>query len=144
MKKIFAVILMILLAGVAPVRADDRNWNSGGDESDWFDKDNWMEQLAPTSADDAVVDQSGASVTIAQDFSVKSITLGSKRSSVLNLNNFVTGEVKPSDTDETAFSNGRKGHIILKGTAGKITLKGSYVDSEEVLPEEPTFMFYAQ
>ena len=137
-------LLAMTVVLITPAQAADRNWNAGGDASTWTDKDNWLEAAAPTVSDNAVVDQSNASATVSQDFKVKSITLGKKRSSVLNVNNFVTGGIEPAKTEDDALFAGKKGKIVMKGTAGKITLKGAYKDSEAVLPDEPTFMFYAQ
>lgn len=136
--------MVLVLYGGGQAWAADKNWNGGGDASTWTDAGNWLEAAAPSASDDAVVDQSSVTATIAQDFNVKSVTLGNKRTSVLNVNNFVSGNVEPEDTDDDALSIGKKGKIVMKGTAGKLTLKGAYKDSEAILPDEPTFMFYAQ
>ena len=143
-KKLFWVLIFILCGLQSSAFAADKSWNGGGDESDWFDEDNWLGSVVPTSADDAVVDQASSSVTINKDFTAKSITLGTKRASVISVNNFVGGTVKPAETSDTALLIGRNGHLVLKGTAGTVKLESGYKDSETELPEEPTFMFYAQ
>lgn len=124
--------------------ATDKSWNAAGDQSNWFDDANWLPGEAPTSSDNAMINTQNASATIPQTFDVKSMTLGGKRASTVTVNNFIDGAVRPASPTDLAIYNRRDGHLILNGSVGKITLKGSYKDSEEVLPEEPSFMFYVQ
>jgi hypothetical protein len=124
--------------------AEDKSWNAGGDKTDWFDDANWLPAAAPTASDDALVDMLDTSVDLSTAYSMKSLTLGGKKASVLTVENFTTGDVTPTNVSDVAIHNRRDGHLVLKGSAGKLTLRGSYKDSEEVVPDEPSFMFYAR
>ena len=124
--------------------AADKNWNSEGDQSSWFDDANWLPAGTPSAADDARVDFKDASVDVPQSFQARSLTIGGKKTSSVNVSNFISGEITPSNVAEEAITNRRNGYLILKGSTGKITLKGAYKDSEEVIPDEPSFMVYVQ
>lgn len=142
---IFVFCLLSLVASLQSLSyAEDKNWNAAGDQSNWLDDANWMPAGAPTAADDVRVDLQDASVTIPEAFNAKSITLGGKKQSSLSVSNFVTGKVEPASSSDIAVTNRRDGTLILKGSAGQVTLKGGYKDSEQVIADEPSFMFYVQ
>ena len=124
--------------------ADDKAWTAVGDASNWFDDANWLPAGAPTASDDTTINMLNASVDLPQAFEVKSITLGGKKPSSLTVSNFAVGTVAPENSTDLAVYNRRDGRMVLKGSAGKITLKGAYKDSEVVIPDEPSFMFYVQ
>ena len=144
MRKFFIFMMIFLLNSSALVWAEEKVWTGTGSSADWFEDANWLPAEAPGASDDALVDLTDANAGISQDMSVRSITLGGKRASALTMNNFVKTTVKPANTSDTAVLNRKGGLLVLKGTAEKITLKGGYKDSEEIIPEEPTFMLYAQ
>ena len=136
--------MTVFLLFVSPVYAEDKSWTAAGDQSNWFDDANWTPTTAPTASDDVTINHQDASVSLPQAFQVKSITLGGKRASSLTVTNFASGTVEPANPTDLAVYNRREGHMVLKGSTDKITLKGAYKDSEEVIPDEPSFMFYAQ
>ena len=136
--------MTVLLLFVFPAYAEDKSWTAAGDQSNWFDAANWLPAEAPTASDDATINLLSASASLPQAFEVRSVTLGGKRQSDLTVSNFVTGTVEPANPTDIAFNNRRDGRWVLKGSSGKVTLKGGYKDSEEVIADEPSFMFYAQ
>jgi hypothetical protein len=123
--------------------AEDKSWNAQGDQQDWFDAANWLPSGSPDEADDAKVDMRDASVDVGQTFEARSLTVGGKKASTVSISNFVAGDLTPAAEEDEAVIVRRDGKLILKGSAGKITVKGSYKDSEEIIPEEPGFMLYA-
>ena len=124
--------------------AEQKNWNALGDKSSWSDDANWYTAGTPAASDDALVDILNASVDISKTFHAKSITLGGKKASTMTVEGFTTGDVKPGTSSDDAFYNRKNGLLVLKGSSGKMTLKGTYEDSREEVPEEPSFMFYVQ
>ena len=144
MKNLSAIFIAVLLNTCALGWAEDKNWTGSGDASDWFDAANWLPAVAPTASDDATINLLNASVSLPQSFQAKSVTLGGKKESTLTVSNFAVGTVSPGNSSDLAVHNRRDGHLILKGSAGRVTLKGSYKDSEEVIADEPSFMFYVK
>ena len=139
---IFCIFLVINSCTLG--MADEKKWNADSAQTDWFDDANWLPAGAPTASDDVVLDKLDAAVAIGQDFNLRSLTLGGKKTSTLTVSNFVVGQVKPGNVTDIAVLNRRNGKLVLKGSAQKVTLKGAYKDSEEVIPEEPSFMFYVR
>ena len=142
--KIVVIFSLVFLSACVSGQAEDKAWVAAGDASNWFDDANWLPAAAPTASDDTMITLTGASVTLPQAFEVKSVTLGGKKPAKLTVSNFATGTVTPENPTDVAVYNRRDGHWVLKGSTGKITLKGGYKDSEEVIPDEPSFMFYVQ
>ena len=138
------VLIAVLLLVSFPARAEEKNWNGQGDQTTLEDGANWLPVGAPGASDDAMINFKDASVDISQTYHLKSLTLGGKRKSTLNVSNFTEGDVTPGHTTDEAVMNRRDGYLLLKGSAGKITLKGAYKDSEEVIPDEPSFMLYVK
>ena len=139
-------LLFILAVGIsitAAANAEQKDWSNQGDQATWTDDANWYMEGAPSASDDAKVDYSAAQVNIPQTFEVKSLTIGGKKSSEVSTSNFVTGLVDPGTEDADAVANRKSGHLILRGSTGTIKLKGAYKDSEEIIPDEPTFLLYA-
>jgi hypothetical protein len=124
--------------------AEDKTWNADSAQTDWFDVSAWMPTGVPDASDDVLMDKLDSNAMIGQDFHLKSLTLGGKKTSTVTVNNFVAGNVKPANSTDVAILNRRGGHMVLKGSAGKVTLNAAYKDSEEVVPEEPSFMFYVK
>ena len=142
MKRLFLVLMLLSAATVAS--AADKNWNAQGDQTDWFDDANWLASGPPAASDNAKVDLTDASVEIGQTFGAQSLTIGGKKSSTVSVSNFTAGTLEPVNATDDAIFARRGGKLILKGSTGKITVKGAYKDSEEVIPEEPSFMLYAK
>jgi len=137
-------ILSSILYPPSSVLGADKSWSGQGDQTGWFDDANWLPAVAPTASDDAIVDFKDSSVNIPQSFHAQTLTIGGKKTSTVNVSNFTSGDVIPKNTTDIAVTNRRNGYLILKGSTGKITLKGAYKDSEEEIPEEPSFMVYVQ
>ncbi len=125
-------------------RAESKNWNAEGDGTGWFDDANWLPAGKPTASDEAKIDLRDAQVDIEQSYEAQSLTIGGKKNSDVSVSNFVTGTLEPSDASNNAMLVRRDGKITLKGSAGKIKLKGIYKDSEEIIPDEPSFMLYVK
>ncbi len=146
-KRLFIVVAFCLQSLVSSLQsgnalAAEKSWNAAGDQVDWFDDANWNPAVAPTASDDTMVNLTDASVMVGQNFGVKSLTIGGKRESTVSVKNFITGDVEPGSPSDLAVFNRKDGHLVLKGSAGKITLRGAYKDSEEIIPDEPSFMLY--
>ncbi len=144
MKKLFTGVLVLwcLVTASAVVFAAEKSWNAAGDQVDWFDDANWNPAVAPTASDDTMVNLTDGSTSIGQNFGVRSLTIGGKRESTVTVKNFITGAFEPGSPSDLAIFNRKDGHLVLKGSAGKITLRGAYKDSEEIIPDEPSFMLY--
>ncbi len=138
------IILIISFCFCAQSSAANKSWNAEGDATDWFDNANWLPAGKPTASDDAKIDLKDAQVDIGQAYQAKSLTIGGKKSSDVSVSNFVNGTLEPSDTSNNAMLVRRDGKITLKGSAGTIMMKGTYKDSEEVIPDEPSFMLYVK
>ena len=139
-----ALLLAMTFLFVPKASCEDKSWNAGGDKTDWFDDANWLPAAKPTASDDTLVDMLDADVDISQTFAAKSLTLGGKKPSALTVDNFVTGEIAPANKTDVSLHNRRDGFILMKGSAGKMTLKGTYKSSREAVPDEPSFMLYVQ
>jgi len=124
--------------------AEEKNWNAQGDGTAWTDDANWLPAAAPTVSDDAVVNLKDASVDISQSFNLGYLTIGGKQTSTVKVSNFTEANVVPGNVTDNAILNRRDGNLTLKGSAGTITLKGTYKDSEEIIPDEPSFMLYVK
>ena len=141
---LFSVFILLILNPCTASMAGEKTWNADSTQTEWFDDASWMSTGAPGASDDAVLDKRLATVVISQDFNLKSLTLGGKKASTLTVNNFVVGQIKPVNDTDIAVLNRRDGLLVLKGSAEKVTLKGAYKDSEEVIPEEPSLMLYVR
>jgi hypothetical protein len=141
---IFHLLLSILtiLCFISPAYAADKSWNAQGDQVDWFDDSNWLPAGAPSASDSAKIDMLDASVDLSKNYEIQSLTLGGKRASHLSVSNFTSGNITPGDVTKDAVINRKDGLLTLKGSAGRMTLRGTYKDTEEVIPDEPSFMFY--
>ena len=146
MKKMTRVlgILLIFLSLSTAGFSDEKNWTAKGDKSSWTDDDNWYPAAAPTASDVAIVDILDSSADISQTFHVKSVTLAGKKTSAITVENFTDGDVIPADAADDAIHNRKSGLLLMKGSAGTVTLKGVYRSSRETVPEEASFMSYAQ
>ena len=76
-------------------------------------------------------------------FNAKSITLGGRGTSTLTVEDFIYGTIAPSATSDTAFWNRSGGKIVLN-KVGKVTIRGTYKDSEDTPTPEPSFLFWAE
>ena len=142
MKKIFLVLVMSLL--VSPAFAEDKSWNAGGDKASWTDDANWLPSGAPTASSDVLVDMLDTKAEVSETFTAKSLTLGGKKASQLTVDNFVAGAIEPSNASNLAVHNRNGGYMIMKGSAGKVTLRGTYKSTKQAVADEPSFMLYVQ
>ncbi len=142
-KAIFCSVIIVVFTAHSAF-SEQKDWSNQGDQSAWTDADNWYMSGVPGTDDDAKIDHDQANVSVADAFAIKSLTLGGKKQSDLSVSNFVTGSVQPANNTDEALTNRKDGHLILMGSTGKITLKGAYKDSEEIIPDEPTFMLFVQ
>lgn len=143
MKKLL-ILFLAVTSLTASAWAADKSWKGEGQQGDWFDSANWLPSGKPTQADDSKIDMKDAQVDIGQTFEAKSLTIGGKKNSTVDVSNFVNGTLTPSDPTNEALTVRRDGKLVLKGSSGKLTLKGGYKDSEEVIPDEPSFMLYVK
>jgi len=142
MKRLCLFIIAIILIAI-PVHADDKSWTGSGDGTSYSDEYNWFPAGAPNPASDAAIDENDASVEANSTFYAKSITVGGRNTSTMTVNKFIYGTVEPSSVSDTAVMTRPGGKTVLKGSVGTVTLKGQYVDSEESVAEEPSFVFWA-
>ena len=138
------IIFSFMITCCIPLFAEDKNWSGKGDGSAWTDDANWLPTPAPGHLDDATVNLKNASATISQPFEMHSLTVSGKKKSTVTVSNFTIGDISPSYPADNAVFNRRDGNLVLKGSVGKMTLKGTYKDSEEVIPEEPSLMLYVK
>jgi len=137
---VFSVLLSVFIS-VSPVRAEEKTWNAGGDGVFWADDKNWFMQGEPTAQDDVMIDSKDVAVIAGETYHARSLSLGGKEGSQFTTNNFVYGTIAPQSGDDVAVENRSGGLMILKGSAGRVVLKGQYLDNEEKLTAEPRFMF---
>ncbi len=142
----FVLCLWSLVAGLWSDRAfsADKNWTAQGDQQNWFDGSNWLPSGVPAEQDAVKVDKKDSSVDLGQSFDVRALTVGGKKSATVNVSNFVSGSIEPSSPDEEALLLRKEGKLVLKGSSGILTIKGTYKDSEEAISEEPGFMLHVQ
>ena len=140
MKKLLLTLMILTLA--LPAQAAEKNWLGDGDGLGWQDDTNWFPVMAPTPADDVIVNALDAPVLIHQEFTAKSLSIGGNVTSSVTIDPFVSGTIAPASASEIAVLNGVKGKMILGGGAGVVTLRGVYKDSETPLSDEPALVFY--
>ena len=138
------VAVLLAMTFALPVYAADKNWTGEGDGTDWFDDTNWLPDGKPASSENAKVDLTAARVEVGQAFEAQSLIIGGKKDSEISVSNFVNGELSPSNSTDNSAIVRRDGKLILKGSSGKIKLKGTYKDSEEIIPDEPSFLLYVK
>lgn len=136
--------LLFLLVQAPCLFAETKTWDNADGAGEWQENANWFPEAAPTSQDDVVINAVDSRVTATQTFQAKTVTLGGHQASVLETQDFVSGTIDPGNSDETAVLNRRDGHLILKGDAGTVRLKGKYKSSEESMAEQPSFVFYVK
>jgi len=141
------IMILVVLFGMISItninlsHAVEKTWTGAGDGFAWFDDSNWFPTIVPTSSDNAVVNENNASLTIDQTFETQSIAISGKFPSTININNFVYGTVDPGAGTLQSILNRKDGKIILRGAAGRVTLAGQYLDSEQPLIDQPGFTF---
>ena len=142
-----AGFLFLLVTGplslVTPVYAATKTFSGGGDGSTWHDEKNWFATGVPGSSDGVTVDKSGVTVEIAKDFLAQSVTVGGKTTSTWTVDPFVYGTIAPASSGDPAILIRKGGTVVMKG-AGTVKVKGSFKNSEESLPTEPSVMVVLQ
>ena len=122
--------------------AEEKNWSGAGQSNSWFDDGNWVTDSYPTLSDDVFLNLENAFADVGNSFGAKTLTIGGNVPSTITVENFISGTVVPESVNNIAVLNGYGGHLNLKGSAGKITLKGTYKDSEQLSVDEPSLVFY--
>ena len=131
---------MAFLLGVAvPAFGVMKIFSGGGDGVSWHDAQNWLVGGIPLPSDIVTIDQSGVFVKTSKDFLASSVTVGGKSVSTWSVEPFVFGTVVPATPEEPAIFLRKGGTLLLKGN-GTVVLKGSFKNSEESLPTEPSMM----
>ena len=141
-KSLLILVLLGLCAGTA--FATDKSWNNEGNQTDWVDGANWVPTGVPGTNDSVTIDYQNTQVGMGQPFEIKSLIVGGKKNSELDINNFVNATIDPDSPDNNALLVRSEGKISIKGSGGKIVVKGTYIDSEELVPEEPGLMLYVK
>ena len=136
--------LTLLFCVSQPAVAAEKSWTGSGDASDWFDDQNWSSEAAPTLADDVVINANAAAPKASQTFEARSITLAGTASSSFTVDPLISGAVEPGANTDLAVYNRRDGLAVLKGSTGTVVLKGIYKDSEEVLANQPSLVFFVE
>lgn len=119
--------------------AAEKVFSAAGDGTSWSNASNWSPTGVPALTDAVTITLKGASVTASSDFVVQSLTVGGKGAATWTVNSFVFGTLTPTSTSDTAILNRKDGTLVLKG-AGTITLKGSFLNSEQSLASEPSLL----
>jgi hypothetical protein len=138
---IVTVVICALSAACCPeASAADKNWIGAGDATTWADAKNWLPNTVPTSADNVTIDLKDANVTAAQTFAAKSLYIGGASNSTFSTNNFIYGNLIPDSSSGYALYIRKGGMVILNGQ-GIITLRGTFINTEETLSGQESFMF---
>jgi len=145
MKKLTFFIGMIVICALSAAcppeaPAADKNWIGAGDASTWADAKNWLPNVVPNSADNVTIDLQGANVTAARTFGAKSLYVGGASTSTFSTNNFIYGNLIPDSSSDYALYIRKGGLVVLNGQ-GIITLKGTFINTEEALSGQESFMF---
>lgn len=127
------------LAEAPPAYAASKTFSGGGDGTLWHDDENWYAEGIPAAADDVTIDKSGVEVSAAEEFAARSVTVGGKASAAWTADPYVYGEIAPVSDSDPALLIRKDGTVVMKGP-GAVTLKGSFKNSEETLPTEPSFL----
>ena len=145
-KNRFYLALLLTLISVfcaaAPLMAEDKTWVATADAADWSAANNWTPALAPTAADDVLINSDSASTLLSRTFNVKSLTLAGNAPSILKVEEFTSGNIVPASTLDIAVLNRKDGHLILQGAGGTVVLKGSYKDSEKDITPQPSLVVW--
>ena len=138
------LILFFLLTSSA--YADIKQWTGRDDAVSWNKEGNWFANGVPTIADTVVVNLQGASAEISNIntiFKAESLTVGGRTDATITAKSFVYGLIEPASSADYALYIRKGGLAVLQGT-GIITLKGQFKSSEELIPDEPAFVFGAE
>ena|SRR3989338_4018589 len=136
--------LTCLWCFVAPVLADSKVFTGSGDGVTWHDVANWSAQGVPGAGDVVTVDKANAAITANQTVAVGSLTVGGKASSALTMDIFADGEIVPASVNDVALHIRKDGAVVLKGTGSRVILRGSFKNSEESMPSEPSVLILLQ
>lgn len=140
----FAGMTCWVLFSCVSVQAAEKTWNASGDGASWFDEDNWLPTAVPTSADDVLINTQDAAVDVSQTFEVKSLTLAGTIASRLTVDPLIFGTAAPAEGSDLAIHNRRDGLLTLRGSTGTVVLRGKYKDSEEILANQPSLVFFVE
>ncbi len=135
----FVLCFILFFIPVAAMAAADKTWIGAGDNVSWEDKNNWLPKGEPIITESVVVDKKDSTVVISQTFKALSLLVGGRNAS-LRVQDFVSGEINPQDKTAKALYI-KKGGLVTLISDGQITLKGSFLNTEETSTSEPAFMF---
>ncbi|MBI2095877.1 MAG: hypothetical protein HYT89_06890 [Candidatus Omnitrophica bacterium] len=99
--------------------------------------------MVPTSEDDVTIDLKDASVSVSSTFAAKSLILGGNETSLMTVQDFISGAVSPAAASSLAVNNRAKGTFRLK-SGGTVTVKGQYKSSKTAATSQPSLLFYIQ
>lgn len=141
MKKLLILFMVFALAAPA-AKAAEKNWLGEGDGINWGDDTNWFPVMAPAATDDVIVNALDAPVMLHESFNIRSLSIGGNVPSSVSVISPFSGDITPQNSTDVAVLAGASGKFILKGPSGKVTLRGSYKDSETPLSDEPALILY--
>src|SRR3989338_7090325 len=118
--------------------AEEKKWRGFGDGVDWNDPTNWEPEGVPTTSDEVIINKKDAPVSIKETFYAQYVEIGRNRTATLSNDEFVTGVIAPTTNTEIATFNRRYGTLKLKGSGGRLRLRGRYVDSETPAADQPS------
>ncbi|HEX9779978.1 MAG TPA: hypothetical protein VGB20_02045 [bacterium] len=135
-----AALAACLCASFAPAAsASEKVFSGTGDGTTWHDPQNWFMAGVPGGIDSVMLDKAGIDVMTSADFSAASITVGGKAVSSFTMEMFVYGTITPPQNTDPAIKIRKDGTVVLRG-AGTIVLHGSLMNTEEVIPTEPSVL----
>ena len=136
----FIIFCTLYPAPTTLVYAADKNWIGAGDASTWADAKNWFPNTVPNSADNVTIDLQGSNVTATQTFEAKSLYIGGSSDSAFSTNDYIYGTLIPDSSSNYALYIRKGGFVVLSGQ-GIITLRGTFINTEETLSGQESFMF---
>jgi hypothetical protein len=143
-KRFFLIALAGLAAGASWSAAGTKNFSGAGDDASWHEDANWSPAGVPTEDDDVRVTQPGSEVTASRTFNARTLVLGEGFDASVTSSPFVFGEVNPGSPLEDAVLNSPGGLFVLQGSAGTVTLRGTYHDSLVVPDVEASALFWLE
>ena len=129
-----------VLCPVSDTWAEDKEWIGIGDGVSWEDSTNWSPAGKPSLADKVTIDSNDAQVVVAETFKAKFLIIGGRETSSFFVQEFVSGDITPTEKTDDALYIHKGGSVKLTGP-GTITLNGTFRNTEKALETEPAFMF---
>ena len=140
-KSVFTILVITFFSVTIPASADVLAWGLLG-TGYWDTASNWYPAQIPTASDDIYMDAEGAIILIDSDFEAQEIFIGGLYAVDINVSDAIFGTIAPVVSSDPAIYMRKDGYLKLTGT-GILTLKGSYLSSDDNIVPEPSFMFSA-